>query len=63
MGAAEIGRLLGVSRQRVQQIIKDRAKNSNGEHFPDAAVALDMGKTCRAENVREWAKDYAPRQR
>ena len=48
MGAAEIGRLLGVSRQRVQQLVKTRG-------FPPPAAVLDMGKVWRAEDIRTWA--------
>jgi prophage regulatory protein len=48
MGAAEIGRLLGVSRQRVQQLV-------NTDGFPPPVAVLDMGKVWRADDVRAWA--------
>lgn len=47
MGAAEIGRLLGVSRQRVQQLVK-------APGFPEPVAVLDMGKVWLAEDVRTW---------
>lgn len=53
MGAAEIGKLLGVSRQRVQQLVSDDARKKNG--FPDPVAALDMGKVWHADDVRAWA--------
>ena len=48
MGAAEIGRLLGVSRQRVQQLVKR-------DGFPAPVAVLDMGKIWKAEDIRTWA--------
>lgn len=48
MGAAEIGRLLGVSRQRVQQLVKT-------EGFPAPVAVLDMGKVWKADDVHRWA--------
>lgn len=48
MGAAEIGRLRGVSHQRVQQLAKT-------EGFPDTVAVLDMGKVWRADDVTTWA--------
>ncbi len=48
MGAAEIGRLLGVSRQRVQKLVKTSG-------FPAPVAVLDMGKVWLAEEVRAWA--------
>ena len=56
MGAAEIGRLLGVSRQRVQQLV-----NTSG--FPAPLAVLDMGKVWDGAQIREWAKTYEPRTR
>lgn len=47
MGAAEIGELFGVSRQRVQQLI---AKPD----FPKPDADLAMGKVWKAEDVRAW---------
>lgn len=48
MGAAEIGRHLGVSRQRVQQLVRT-------DGFPVPAAHLDMGKVWLADEVRDWA--------
>jgi predicted DNA-binding transcriptional regulator AlpA len=48
VGAAEIGRMLGVSRQRVQQLV-------NRNDFPEPEVALDMGKVWKREDVEAWA--------
>ena len=52
MGAAEIGRLLGVSRQRVQQLVKTTG-------FPAPVAVLDMGKVWLADEVRAWSSDRA----
>jgi len=49
VGSAEIGRLLGVSRQRVQQLI-------SRDDFPAPEVVLDMGKVWKREAVIAWAK-------
>lgn len=53
MGAAEIGRLLGVSRQRVQQLV-------NADGFPAPLAVLDMGKVWRGLDVEEWATNHRP---
>lgn len=53
MGAAEIGRLLGVSRQRVQQIIAR-------PDFPAPATELAMGKIWLASEVRAWRDARRP---
>lgn len=47
VGAQEIGTLLGVSRQRVHQLI-------TRDDFPPPAVILGMGKVWHTEDVREW---------
>lgn len=52
MGAAEIGRLLGVSRQRVQQLVRT-------DGFPAPVAVLDMGKVWDGNEVRSWAEGYA----
>jgi predicted DNA-binding transcriptional regulator AlpA len=49
MGAAEIGRLLGVSRQRVQQLVKTPG-------FPPPVAHLDMGKVWLSQDIAEWAR-------
>lgn len=51
VGAAEIGRMLGVSRQRVQQLIKSR-------DWPQPVVELDMGKVWNRSDIRAWARDH-----
>lgn len=49
VGSAEIGRMLGVGRQRVQQLI-------NSGDFPKPEVVLDMGKVWKREEVEAWAR-------
>jgi predicted DNA-binding transcriptional regulator AlpA len=49
VGAAEIAAMLGVSRQRVQQLI-------SRPDFPAPAVTLAMGKVWRTADVQAWAK-------
>jgi predicted DNA-binding transcriptional regulator AlpA len=48
VGAAEIGRILGVSRQRVQQLI-------SRPDFPQPEAVLDMGKVWKKDDVLAWA--------
>lgn len=48
VAAAEIGRLLGVSRQRVQQLTAH-------PDFPEPAVIFDMGKAWWRADVLRWA--------
>jgi predicted DNA-binding transcriptional regulator AlpA len=49
VGAAEIAAMLGVSRQRVQQL-------TSRPDFPEPAAVLAMGKVWRTEDVQAWAK-------
>lgn len=49
VGSAEIAQLLGVGRQRVQQLI-------SRPDFPAPEVVLAMGKVWRREDVIAWAK-------
>lgn len=49
-GAAEIAKMLGVSRQRVFQL-------TSRPTFPAPVATLAMGKVWRAGDVIEWAKD------
>lgn len=49
MAAAEIAAMLGVSRQRVQQLVATPG-------FPPPAATLSMGKVWHAEDVRAWAE-------
>ncbi len=53
MGAAEIGDRLGVSRQRVQQIVA-RAD------FPKPEHVLAMGKVWSSAHVEAWIRKYRP---
>ena len=48
MGAAEIGDLLGVSRQRVYQLV-------GRPDFPRPLAALAQGRVWDGAQVREWA--------
>lgn len=56
MGAAEIGRLLGLSRQRVQQLTRT-------PEFPEPAAVLDMGKVWLGPDIRRWAAKHRPSRR
>lgn len=49
MGAAEVGEFLGVSRQRVQQLV-------NKPEFPQPLAHLTMGKVWLAGDVEAWAR-------
>lgn len=49
VGAREIEELLGVSRQRVQQLI-------NRPDFPQPVMVFAMGKAWHTEDVIAWAK-------
>ncbi len=49
VGAAEIGVMLGISRQRVQQL-------ADKPGFPAPTVVLSMGKVWHADDVRRWAE-------
>jgi predicted DNA-binding transcriptional regulator AlpA len=51
MGAAEIAALLGVSRQRIQQLI-------SRPDFPRPAAVLAMGKVWHTDEVKAWARDH-----
>jgi len=51
VGAAEIAALLGVSRQRVQQLI-------SRPDFPQPDAVLAMGKVWRLPDVQTWAKAH-----
>jgi len=53
MGAGEIRRRLGVSRQRAYQIITRK-------DFPDPYQMLEMGKVWNAADVERWIKKYRP---
>lgn len=49
VGAHEIGEMLGVSRQRVHQLV-------TRPDFPAPVVKLAMGSVWSAEEVRQWAR-------
>lgn len=51
VGSAEIGRMLGVNRQRVQQLIKR-------PDFPAPEVTLEMGKVWQRSAVVTWARSH-----
>lgn len=51
VGAAEIGRMLGVGRQRVQQLIKS-------DDWPEPEVTLEMGKVWKRADVEAWARSH-----
>jgi len=51
MGAAEIGARLGVSRQRVQQIV-------SRPDFPAPVVVLGMGKVWETDDVEKWIREH-----
>lgn len=51
MGAAEIGKLFGVSRQRVQQIV-------TRPDFPAPTVDLAMGKVWESADVVRWGREH-----
>jgi len=50
-GQAEIAYLLGVSRQRVQQLVAR-------PDFPKPDIELSMGRIWRTARVREWAAQH-----
>ena len=41
--------MLGVSRQRVQQLV-------GGDGFPEPEAVLEMGKVWKRSDVEEWAR-------
>jgi predicted DNA-binding transcriptional regulator AlpA len=49
VGAQEIAKLLGVSRQRVQQL-------ASGPDFPQPEAVLAMGKVWGKADILEWAR-------
>jgi prophage regulatory protein len=53
MGAAEIGERLGVSRQRVQQLV-------SRPDFPAPVRVLSMGKVWESEDVERWIAEHRP---
>ena len=55
MGTAEIAALLGVSRQRVLQLLREPGD------FPQPVAVLKMGNVWDAAEVRQWADGRPPR--
>jgi len=53
MGAAEIGERLGVGRNRVYQITRDR-------DFPEPYQTFAMGSIWLAEDVEAWIAAHRP---
>lgn len=53
MGAREIEARLGVSRQRVQQLI-------GRKDWPKPYEVLAMGKVWRTEDVEQWVREHRP---
>jgi predicted DNA-binding transcriptional regulator AlpA len=51
VGSAEIGQMLGVSRQRVQQLI-------SRDDFPKPFDQLAMGKVWWRADVERWARAH-----
>lgn len=56
MGAREIEDRLGVSRQRVQQLIA-------GHDFPAPWDELAMGKVWRKPDIEHWIEGHRPKNR
>lgn len=54
MGASEIGRMLGVTRQRAYQIIVRR-------DFPEPIAKLALGQVWLADDVEEWYRNRPAR--
>lgn len=54
MGAAEIGARLGVGRNRVYQITRDR-------DFPAPYQTLAMGSIWQVEDVEAWIAKHRPK--
>lgn len=51
VGSAEVARILGVSRQRVQQLIKT-------EDWPAPEAELEMGKVWKRADILAWARNH-----
>lgn len=50
MGIAEVADLLGVTRQRADQL-------SRGETFPTAVADLKGGRIWRRKDIEQWARE------
>jgi predicted DNA-binding transcriptional regulator AlpA len=51
VGPAEIGEMLGVTRQRVDQLARD------DKTFPTPVASLATGRVWESEAVEKWARD------
>ncbi len=55
MGAAEIGKRLGVSRQRVSQLA------AADPTFPKPVAELAAGRVWETADIERWIAEYRPR--
>ena len=55
IGLKEIATLLGVSRQRALQIVRDRPE------FPEPVARLASGRVWRTEAVQTWVAEHPDR--
>jgi len=55
IGLKEIATLLGVSRQRALQIVRDRPE------FPEPVATLAAGRVWRTEAVQTWVAEHPDR--
>ena len=53
VGASEIAKLLGVTRQRVNQLAKEPS-------FPAPVAQLGLGAVWRTEDVLRWIDEHRP---
>lgn len=53
VGAFEIGKMMGISRQRVQQLL-------NRPGWPTPWAELTMGKIWRRQDIEEWISEHRP---
>ena len=56
VGVAEVAEILGVTRQRVNQLVQ------NEPGFPEPEATIAAGRIWRREPIEEWAATY-PRRR
>ncbi len=52
VGVAEIAEMLGITRQRVNAIVRTHAD------FPHPEAVLSAGRIWRREDVEEWARTH-----
>ncbi len=51
VGVAEVAKLLGVSRQRVDELIRTR------DEFPEPDAVLTAGRIWKREDIEAWARE------